>query len=92
LTVEKGTLISFNDILAIEHECPHFHVRHTIPVENMDRLLMFCPNCNEPLIRQVAVNEPDDVVMRAFVHSLKEMQRREFSANLRLQITGVDEA
>ena len=91
MTVEKRTLISFNDILAIEYECPHCHVRHTVPVDKMDRPLLFCPNCNEPLIRQVAVNEPDDVVMLAFSHSLREMQRREFSANLRLQITGTDE-
>jgi transposase-like protein len=91
VTVEKRTLISPADILALEFECPHCHARHTVQVAKLDRLLYRCPNCNEDLIQHgPGDREPDDAVIHAFVRALGEMQRRKFGANLRLEITNTD--
>lgn len=94
MAVENRTFISFSDILALEYECPHCHVRQSIPIEKVDRLLLNCPNCNKILVKK---NEEgghvhDDVLLSKFVHSVKEIQLREFPAILRLQITAMDEA
>lgn len=90
MTVEKRTLISFNDILAIEYECPHCQVRHSVPIEKVDRTLFSCPNCNEPLISQAQRAMPDEVIITSFIKSLREIQGRSFPAILRLHITGTD--
>jgi len=92
LAVEKRTFISFSDILALEYECPHCHVRQSVPIDRVDRLIFNCPNCNELLIHREGHLVNDDVLMSKFVHSLKEIQQREFMAIFRLQITGIDEA
>lgn len=94
MTIEKRTFISFKDILAIEYGCPHCYVRQSVPIEKVERLVFNCPNCNESLIKKNEEGGPihDDVLMSKFFHSVKEIQQRDFSEFLRLQITTIDES
>jgi predicted RNA-binding Zn-ribbon protein involved in translation (DUF1610 family) len=92
VAIEKRTFISFKDILAIEYECPHCHVRQSVPIDKVERLVFNCPNCNELLIKKEGGLVHDDVLMSKFFHSIKEIQLRDFSAILRLQITTIDES
>jgi hypothetical protein len=92
VAIEKRTFISFKDILAIEHECPRCHVRRSVPIEKVERLVFNCTNCNEILINKEGGAIHDDVLLSEFVHSVKEIQLREFPAIFRLQITTIDES
>jgi hypothetical protein len=92
VTIEKRTLVSMKDIVAMEYVCPHCQGRHSVRVEYLDRLVHKCPNCNELLIKTAAISEPDEAVIRKFIDSLKELQQRDVGTILRLEIAGLTDS
>jgi NAD-dependent SIR2 family protein deacetylase len=90
MTVEKKTLISFRDILAVEYGCPKCGSKYTIPVEKFEQAFPKCPNCKSALVNTEGF-APEDATIRNFVLALRELTSREFSKALRLQITNVPE-
>jgi transposase-like protein len=91
MTVEKRILISPQDIVGLGFECPHCKASYSVPVTRLDRIGSLCPNCQQ---RWVSSTQPssslqsEDVVLNYFVGYLRELQRRDFGASIRLEIGG----
>lgn len=91
MTVDHRTLIELADIIAIEYECPHCHVRHSVPLNTWDGVTEKCPNCRTEWVRatHTSGDRPTDVsIVHNFMLELKRMQERDFGAVMRLEIKG----
>ncbi len=94
MTTEKRTLVPLRDIIGLDFECPHCHTRCSFPLEKIDRLLYSCPNCHERWVREPKNQsglEPDTTVLQALQRYLRESQRRDFDAVIRLEVKGEEE-
>jgi hypothetical protein len=91
MTAEKRILISLKDIIAIGGECPLCHAVFSVPIKKVMRLLPQCPNCNEPLAKDVRTHS-DPVsergIITAFLEHLQTLQTQPYGAHIRLEIAG----
>lgn len=88
MTVEKKTLISLKDILAIEYGCPYCLSKYTIPLNKFDQAVSKCPNCKKDLIGTEGL-APDDMAVRGLVMALREVTNRKIGDALRLEIANI---
>ena|SRR2546423_15320284 len=90
MTIETRTLIEVTDMMAIEFECPHCHIRYSVKLESgADRNVHDCPNCNEHWFTDnhpISTKQSDLRLILGFMAAIREMQSREFNAIIRLEL------
>jgi hypothetical protein len=90
MVIEKKTLIAFDDILAIEYGCRECGSRYTIPIGRFEQAFPKCPNCKSGLASTEGLH-PEDIAIKNFVVTLRELVNRPVSKALRLEITNVSD-
>ncbi len=89
MTIQTRTLISLSDLIGMEYECTHCHVKYSVPLQKLDRPTLACPNCKEQWFdhpRGPAVDVSEDALQH-FVDCLRFLQARQLpGVALRLEI------
>jgi hypothetical protein len=90
MTSERRTLLPPEDIIGFEYDCNHCHAKFSVSFAARNRVVEFCPNCNEKWQSPDKDFGPheiaDSAVLENLVESLEELKGKRFGAKIRLHL------